>query len=149
MTPTIESTGPSCTGSTEWRVAFSFCRISSWLSERSISSTSRRGVIRPRAERSARRMTPEIMWRSSLSSTPALSASAISVLTSSSVTRSSVSPLWPSSPRSKRPETSSNQTSGRAIEAMKAISGATCAAIRSGSRRAICLGTSSPTISCR
>ena len=62
-----------------------------------MSSTSRRGVIRPRAERSARRMTPEIIARSSLSSTPAPSASAMMVLTSSSVTRSSVSPAWPSS----------------------------------------------------
>ena len=61
-TPMIESGSPSCTGSIEWcDVAQHLRRISSGGSDRSITSTSRRGVIRPRAERSARRMTPEII----------------------------------------------------------------------------------------
>jgi hypothetical protein len=104
-------------------------------------------IISARAERSARRITPEIISRSSRSSTPAFSASAMMVRTSSSVTVSSGSPFWPSSASTSLPEASSSQTSGEATLAISAMVGATRAATRSASRSAICLGTSSPMIS--
>ena len=91
-------------------------------------------------------MTPEIISRSSRSSTPAFSASAMMVRTSSSVTVSSGSPFWPSSASTSLPDVSSTQTSGAAILARTAMVGATREATRSGSRSAICFGTSSPTI---
>ena len=118
-------------------------------SVRSMISTSRRGVMSALAVRSARRITPEIISRSSLSITPALSASAMIVLTSSSLIRSLVAPLWPSSASTALPEASSSQTSGSATRASPLIMGATRAATRSGSRSAICLGTNSPMISDR
>ena len=69
------------------------------------------------------------------------------VMTSSSVTLSSDSPFWPSRARTDLPEMSSSQTRGEPTLASSAMAGATRAATRSGSRRAICLGTSSPMIS--
>ena len=66
------------------------------MSSTSIQSTSVRGVMTPRTARSPRRITPAIILRSSVSITPAVSASAMMVLISSSVTALSDSVLWPS-----------------------------------------------------
>ena len=84
------------------------------VSERSIMSTSRRGVITARTRRSPSRITPAIMERSPGSITPAVSASATSVWISSSVTPVCDAARLPSSRSSTRPEASSSQTSGEA-----------------------------------
>ena len=109
--------------------------------------TSCRGVITAPTGRSPSRITPAIISFSPGSSTPAFSASTTSVRISSSLTLSSASPRWPSSHSSTLPERSSSHTSGSEIFASSTIAGATFTATASGSRSAICLGTSSPTIS--
>ena len=98
----------------------------------------------PRTARSPRRSTPEIILRSSVSITPAVSASAMMVLISSSVTALSDSVLRPSRRNTSLVEASSSQTTGAATRDTSAISGATAQAMPSVLRRARCLGTSSP-----
>ena len=78
-------------------------------------STSVRGVITARTGRSPSRITAAIICRSPGSSTPAVSASAISDLISSSVMRSTISLSWPSSRSTALPDMSSSATSGEEI----------------------------------
>ena len=113
----------------------------------SIQSTSVRGVIRPRTGRSPSRSTPEISWRSPASSTPAPSASAISVLISSSVTVLLGGWRCRSSQNTALVETSSSHTAGAAMRDSVVISGAIRQAMVSALRSARFFGTSSPTIS--
>ncbi|MBD3764664.1 MAG: NAD(P)H-dependent oxidoreductase [Rhodobacterales bacterium] len=148
-TPTMSSGPPSRTGRRECPVSRKRRRIASGGSARSASSTSVRGTIRPRAVRSAMRMTPAIISVSAGSITPADRASARTILTSSSVTPLSARPDWPSSASTRRPDRSSSQTRGAATSAITCSSGAIRVAAASGARRAICLGTSSPKTSDR
>ncbi len=145
----ISSVSPAATGSLDRRVSSTMRRSFSGLSSSAIISTSPRGVINALAVRSARRMTPPIISFSSASSTPALSASAMMVRTSSSLTPSLVRPLLPIIRSTALPDASSSQTSGDATFDRSIIAGATRQAIRSGSPSANCFGTSSPMISDR
>ena len=119
--------------------------MSDAVSSTSIQSTSVRGVMTPRTARSPRRMTPAIILRSSVSITPAVSASAMMVLISSSVTVLSDAVLWPKRRKISLVEASSSQTTGAPIREISAMSGATVQAIPSAFFSARCLGTSSPT----
>ncbi len=119
----------------------------SW--SRSSQSTSGRGVITPRTERSPSRITRAIIRRSCGSTTPAVSASAIMARISSSVTTCPASLPRPRSRSTRVEETSSSHTAGAAIRATVVIGPATSEATRSGLASAICFGTSSPTISDR
>ena len=94
-----------------------------------------------RTGRSPSRITPAIISFSPGSGTPALSASAISVLISSSVTPFLGLSALPEH-SAALPEISRNQTSGEATFASTVMAGATRTAIASGSRSAICLGMS-------
>lgn len=111
-TPMTLSGSPSQTGSRE-RLSSCSCRRRS-ASPPAISniSTSWRGGIRPRAVRSAIRMTPAIIWLSARFMAPELSASATIRRTSSSLTSRDCAPDCPSSANTYRPERSSTQTSG-------------------------------------
>ena len=143
-TPIMLSGSTLATGRRECGVDPRSARMSASSSSRSIQSTSVRGVITPRTARSPRRRTPAIMLRSSVSITPAVSASATTVLISSSVTasRGSVS-------RPKRPE----DQPGRGVEQARRRGGdpgdqrhrgRDRAGDPSALRSARCLGTSSP-----
>ena len=115
-----------------------------WVALRSSHSTSSLGVMTPRTERSPSRMTREIIERSSGSTRPVRSASAIMVAISSSVTRAWRCPRWPSSLRPNRADQSSRLTAGPAAVARNCIGRATRMAILSALIMPICLGTSSP-----
>ena len=116
------------------------------VASRGSMSISCRGVISARAVRSDSRITPLIISRSSVSSTPPSCASAKRTWTSSSVTRFSLVPRWPSSHSTTRPDRSRNHTSGAATTDNTVIAGAMRIATPSALRKAICFGTSSPTI---
>jgi hypothetical protein len=97
--------------------------------------------------RSPSRITPAIISFSPGSSTPACSASTTSVRISSSLTRPSFAPRWPSSQSSALPE-AIEQPDQRQRDLRHHIHGGRdLTAMDSGSRSAICFGTSSPTIS--
>ena len=130
MTPTIESVPPSCTGSTEWRISAQLYDHSSCVAIAEVHiSTSSRGVIRPRAERSARRMTPRdhvALFAFQHAGALGLGDDGLHLFVGDPF-------LGCRRPaRSRRstslPEMSSTQTIGAPIEAMNAISGATRAA---------------------
>ena len=87
----MSSTDPAATGSRVCGVAARCARISTSLASASSQSIRLRGVITPRTGRSARRMMPLIICRSLSSMTPAVSASATTERSSSSVTV-----WWPS-----------------------------------------------------
>ncbi len=95
------------------------------------------------------RMTPAIISVSAFSITPALCASDRTSFTSSSDMVLSDAPDWPSKRSTILPEKSRSQTKGAVNLAIQRIVGATRTATLSGARSAICLGTSSPTISDR
>lgn len=81
--------------------------------------------------------------------TPAVSASATRLRISSSVTALALSVSWPISRNTARVEASRSHTAGRAARETTRMPGATMQAIRSGLRKARCLGTSSPMITDR
>ena len=119
-------------------------RMSSSPSWRSSHSTSGRGVMTARTERSPRRITREIIERSSGSTRPVRSASSIIVRISSSVTPDSRCRDWPSRPSPMRADQASRPTTGLATMARICMGRATITATRSALRRPTCLGTSSP-----
>lgn len=123
--------------------------IRSGSQSRSIATMSRRGVMIARMDRSPKRMTPAISSFSSGSRMPVLVPSAMIARISSSVTDWSRSFFSRSTVRRSRLERSSTKTTGAATLATSVMAGATRAATASGLPRAICFGTSSPTISDR
>jgi hypothetical protein len=144
-TPTIRSTEPSATSSSECGLSSIAARISASLALRSIQCSSVRGVITSRTGRSASRITLVISARSSSSITPERVASAKIIWSSSAVTSCSA-PLFNRSRRSSRPdERSSAHTNGALMRAISTIGRAATMAIGSAARSASCLGTSSPT----
>ena len=100
----------------------------------SIQSTSVRGVMMPRTGRSPRRMTPEIMSRSSGSITPALAASATTVRISSSVTALAGASRRPSRRNTRPVEASNSQTTGPMARESSVMGRATAQAMPSGER---------------
>ncbi len=143
----MSSIDPAATGRRVCGVLASASRVSASLASASSQSIRVRGVITPRTGRSARRMMPLIICRSFSSMTPAVSASATTERSSSSVTIWLASRDWPSRRKTSALVVSSSHANGDARMVSQRIAGATAQAIVSGERSANCLGTSSPAIS--